>query len=75
MAKKRKRTPPSRHSKARKPGGYCVNIPGGSGSAAVLKRTWPPPIAARKVSQRLAKEQRFEAEDFADALKRFRSTG
>jgi len=32
-------------------------------------------IAARKVSQRLAKEQRFEAGDFADALKRFRSTG
>ena len=32
-------------------------------------------IAARKVSQRLAKEQRLEAGDFADALKRFRSTG
>ena len=32
-------------------------------------------IAARNVSQRLAKEQRFETEDFADALKRFRATG
>src|SRR6476620_10832594 len=32
-------------------------------------------IAARKVSQRLAKEQRLEADDFADALSRFRSTG
>src|SRR5262245_59038359 len=32
-------------------------------------------IAARKVSQRLKEEQRFEKEDFADALKRFHSTG
>lgn len=32
-------------------------------------------IAARKVSRRLAEEQRFEADDFAEALKRFRSTG
>jgi hypothetical protein len=32
-------------------------------------------IAARKVSRRLKEEQRFEKEDFAEALKRFHSTG
>lgn len=32
-------------------------------------------IAARKVSRRLATEQRFETEDFDEVLKRFRSTG
>jgi hypothetical protein len=32
-------------------------------------------IAAQKVSKRLKEEQRFEKEDFADALKRFQSTG
>ena len=32
-------------------------------------------VAARKVSRRLKDEQRFEKEDFAEALKRFHSTG
>lgn len=45
-------------------------------AAAVLEEELAAGLmAARKVSRRFAEEQRFETEDFAEALKRFHSTG
>jgi hypothetical protein len=76
MARKRKRTarPATKRGSLEEIGKTTSQVV--QEAAAVLEEDLATGlIAARKVSQRLAKEQRFEADDFADALKRFRSTG